>query len=55
MRTYTVRDVRGAGVDTRLVVDFVLHLERGRDRPGLRLGGAGDGRRPAGHDGAAAR
>ena len=26
-----------------------------RDRPGLGLGGAGDGRRPAGHDGAAAR
>ena len=25
MRTYTVRDVRGAGADTRLVVDIVLH------------------------------
>ena len=30
MRTYTVRDVRGAGADTRLVVDFVLHLDEGR-------------------------
>ncbi|HEU5038782.1 MAG TPA: siderophore-interacting protein [Nocardioides sp.] len=25
MRTYTVRDVRGGGPDTRLVVDFVVH------------------------------
>ena len=25
MRTYTVRDVRGAGADTRLVVDLVVH------------------------------
>jgi NADPH-dependent ferric siderophore reductase len=25
VRTYTVRDVRGRGADTRLVVDFVLH------------------------------
>lgn len=25
MRTYTVRDVHGYGVDTRLVVDFVVH------------------------------
>lgn len=25
MRTYTVRDVRGEGVDTRLVVDLVVH------------------------------
>ena len=25
MRTYTVREVRGEGQDTRLVVDFVLH------------------------------
>lgn len=25
MRTYTVRDVRGAGADTRLVVDFIVH------------------------------
>jgi NADPH-dependent ferric siderophore reductase len=34
MRTYTVRDVRGTGVDTRLVVDFVLHLEEGAVGPG---------------------
>lgn len=27
MRTYTVREVRGDGEGTRLVVDFVLHLE----------------------------
>ena len=25
MRTYTVREVRGSGVDTRIVVDFVVH------------------------------
>ncbi|SDS06219.1 siderophore-interacting protein [Actinopolymorpha singaporensis] len=29
MRTYTVRDVRGAGRDARVVVDFVLHGESG--------------------------
>ena len=34
MRTYTVREVRGTGVDTRLVVDFVLHLEDGATGPG---------------------
>ena len=34
MRTYTVRDVRGTGVDTRLVVDLVLHLEDGASGPG---------------------
>lgn len=34
MRTYTVRDVRGEGVDTRLVVDFVLHLADGATGPG---------------------
>lgn len=34
MRTYTVRDVRGEGVDTRLVVDFVLHLAEGATGPG---------------------
>ena len=33
MRTYTVRAVRGAGADTRLVVDFVLHMEEGRRVP----------------------
>jgi NADPH-dependent ferric siderophore reductase len=27
MRTYTVRDVRGEGVDTRLVVDIVVHAD----------------------------
>jgi NADPH-dependent ferric siderophore reductase len=34
MRTYTVRDVRGSGADTRLVVDFVLHLAEGATGPG---------------------
>ncbi|KRF12327.1 hypothetical protein ASG90_15200 [Nocardioides sp. Soil797] len=34
MRTYTVREVRGEGVDTRLVVDFVLHLAEGATGPG---------------------
>ena len=41
MRTYTVRDVRGAGADTRLVVDIVVHAdEHGEPGPGLRLGRA---------------
>ncbi|MCW2845823.1 MAG: siderophore-interacting protein [Nocardioides sp.] len=34
MRTYTVREVRGSGADTRLVVDFVLHVEDGHSGPG---------------------
>ena len=34
MRTYTVRAVRGAGVDTRLVVDLVLHPADGEPGPG---------------------
>ena len=34
MRTYTVREVRGDGPDTRMVVDFVLHLAPGRTGPG---------------------
>lgn len=34
MRTYTVRDVLGEGADTRLVVDFVIHLEPGATGPG---------------------
>jgi NADPH-dependent ferric siderophore reductase len=34
MRTYTVREVRGSGPDTRLVVDFVLHTAPGRTGPG---------------------
>jgi NADPH-dependent ferric siderophore reductase len=34
MRTYTVREVRGTGAGTRLVVDFVLHLEEGATGPG---------------------
>lgn len=34
MRTYTVRDVLGSGADTRLVVDFVLHVEDGAAGPG---------------------
>ena len=40
MRTYTVRDVRGAGVDTRLVVDLVLHLDDGATGPGSRWAAA---------------
>jgi NADPH-dependent ferric siderophore reductase len=36
LRTYTVRDVRGAGPDTRLVVDLVLHLAPGSSGPGAR-------------------
>lgn len=35
MRTYTIRDVRGAGADTRLVVDLVVHPdEHGEPGPG---------------------
>jgi NADPH-dependent ferric siderophore reductase len=34
MRTYTIREVRGSGPDTRLVVDLVLHLAPGRTGPG---------------------
>jgi NADPH-dependent ferric siderophore reductase len=34
MRTYTIREVRGTGVHTSLVVDFVLHLEAGATGPG---------------------
>jgi NADPH-dependent ferric siderophore reductase len=34
MRTYTVREVRGDGANTRLVVDFVLHLADGATGPG---------------------
>ena len=48
MRTYTVRDVVGTGTDTRLVVDLVLHLADGRDRPGVALGGGRPARGPAG-------
>ena len=58
MRTYTVRDVVGSGTDTRLVVDIVLHdddARRRRGRPGQHVGGAGEGRRPAGDHGAAPR
>ncbi len=33
MRTYSVRDVRGRGSGTRLVVDFVLHLAPGATGP----------------------
>ena len=36
MRTYSVRDVRGSGVDTRVVVDLVLHLDDGATGPGSR-------------------
>ncbi|MET1060995.1 MAG: siderophore-interacting protein [Nocardioides sp.] len=34
MRTYSVRDVRGSGADTRVVVDLVLHLADGATGPG---------------------
>ena len=34
MRTYTVREVRGTGADTRLVVDLVLHPAEGEAGPG---------------------
>lgn len=34
MRTYTVREVRGHGTDTRLVVDVVLHDDHGDCGPG---------------------
>jgi NADPH-dependent ferric siderophore reductase len=34
MRTYTLREVRGEGEATRLVVDFVLHVEDGETGPG---------------------
>jgi NADPH-dependent ferric siderophore reductase len=34
MRTYTVRDVRGEGEATRIVVDFVVHVEDGETGPG---------------------
>lgn len=34
MRTYTIREVRGSGADTRLVVDFVVHGHDGQAGPG---------------------
>lgn len=34
MRTYSVREVRGSGEHTRVVVDFVLHLANGASGPG---------------------
>ncbi|MCW2794258.1 MAG: siderophore-interacting protein [Nocardioides sp.] len=34
MRTYTVRELRGSGAGTRLVVDFVLHEDGGHAGPG---------------------
>ena len=34
VRTYTIRDVVSSGTDTRLVVDFVLHLAEGATGPG---------------------
>ncbi|MFC4784519.1 siderophore-interacting protein [Nocardioides sp. MAHUQ-72] len=34
LRTYTIRDVRGSGAATRLVVDFVVHPEPGATGPG---------------------
>ncbi|MCW2833806.1 MAG: siderophore-interacting protein [Nocardioides sp.] len=34
MRTYTIRDVRGSGADTTIVVDIVLHLEGDQVGPG---------------------
>ena len=55
MRTYTVRDVRGTGAETRIVVDIVLHLDGDAVGSGLALGRAGRPGRPAGDDGAAPR
>jgi len=40
MRTYTIREVRGSGLDTRLVVDVVLHLAEGATGPGSRWAAA---------------
>lgn len=34
MRTYTIRDVRGAGAETTIVVDIVLHLDGDEVGPG---------------------
>lgn len=34
MRTYTVREVRGSGAETTLVVDIVVHLDAGATGPG---------------------
>lgn len=34
MRTYTIREVRGCGGETRIVVDFVIHLGAGTTGPG---------------------
>ncbi|MDP3895014.1 siderophore-interacting protein [Nocardioides sp.] len=34
MRTYTIRAVRGSGLQTTIVVDFVLHLAEGATGPG---------------------
>ncbi len=34
MRTYTIREVRGSGAETRIVVDIVLHVEPGSTGPG---------------------
>lgn len=34
MRTYSVRDVVGSGIDTRLVVDIVVHEDGGEHGPG---------------------
>ncbi|GAA1477039.1 siderophore-interacting protein [Nocardioides aestuarii] len=36
MRTYTVREVRGEGADTRLVVDVVIHPDDPASGPGAR-------------------
>lgn len=40
MRTYTVRAVEGTGVDTRIVVDFVLHEHGSESGPGSRWASA---------------
>jgi NADPH-dependent ferric siderophore reductase len=40
MRTYTVRAVEGTGVDTRIVVDFVLHEHGSDSGPGSRWASA---------------
>ena len=40
LRTYSLRDVRGNGADTRIVVDVVLHLADGATGPGARWAAA---------------
>jgi len=48
LRTYSVRDVRGSGADTRLVIDFVLHLAPGATGPAARWAADAEPGRPVG-------